>query len=142
MTRQYPLIVTLLLLIATFCASPNPARAEACANAPRARLAPEMAAVVAPGVDGLNLRALPAVETGIVARLYQGAALMVISGPSCNGGINWWRVQVDALGGARGWVAEGTWLRYYVIPADEADNPRDPLFVSCPLFAPRRCPLP
>jgi hypothetical protein len=140
MARTNVVIVTLLLLIATICASPNPVRAEACANAPRARLSAAMAAVVAPGIAGLNLRALPVVEAGIVARLYQGMALIVISGPSCNGGINWWRVEVD--GGTRGWVAEGTWLRYYIIPADEADNPRDPLFVSCPPFAPRRCPLP
>ena len=133
-------VIALIFFLLMFTLAAHNVHATACTNAPRPRLAPNMAAVVAPGVDSLNLRALPAVETGIVGRLYQGTPLTIISGPSCNGGINWWRVELQD--GIRGWVAEGTWLRYYVIPANEAPHPRDPLYVTCPPLMPRRCPLP
>jgi hypothetical protein len=41
----------------------------------------------------------------------------VISGPSCNGGYNWWRVELT-LGGTRGWVAEASWMQYFVMPTE------------------------
>jgi hypothetical protein len=88
-----------------------------------------MAAVVAPGIDRLNVRALPAVDTGILARLYAGGAVTVISGPSCNRALNWWRVEL--ADGTRGWVAEGTWEAYWLIPADEAAHPVDPIEWAC-----------
>jgi hypothetical protein len=97
-----------------------------------------MEAVVAPGIDRLNLRALPAVSTGIQARLYSGAPLTILSGPSCNGAFNWWRVETTT--GQRGWVAEGTWEAYWVIPADEWEHPVDPYEWTCPPQAPRVCP--
>jgi hypothetical protein len=85
-----------------------------CANGPPSLVAVGDMAVVAPGIDRLNLRLLPAVGTGVAGLLYSGYPLEVIGGPSCNGGLTWWRVQ--AAGGARGWVAEGTWTAYYLLP--------------------------
>jgi hypothetical protein len=103
-----------------------------CPAAPRSRLHAGMTAVVAPGIGPLNLRALPAVGTGIRAQLYGGHRLTVLSGPSCNSGYAWWRVETRA--GVRGWIAEGTWLRYWVIPARDSESGHTPapLDFTCP----------
>jgi len=116
-----------------------PASAVACTLAPDSLLRPGMAAVVAPNVGRLNVRALPAVETGIRAQLYSGAALKIVDGPSCNGGYNWWHVELP--NGTRGWVAEGTWDVYYIIPAGMT-RPPHPFERTCPPRLPRRCILP
>jgi hypothetical protein len=71
-------------------------------------------AVVSPNIDRLNLRALPAVGTGVVDSLRSGQTVTVISGPSCNSNYNWWRVELES--GDRGWVAEGTWDEFFVVP--------------------------
>lgn len=120
-----------------------PAQAEACLDAPRPRLAAGINAVVAPNVGPLNVRALPAVSTGIDDQLYSGNRVTVISGPSCNGHYNWWRVETGA--GVRGWVAEGTWERYWVVPARDADvtgYTPNPLDFTCPPQRPARCYTP
>ncbi|MCC6614180.1 MAG: SH3 domain-containing protein [Anaerolineae bacterium] len=116
-----------------------PASAVACTHAPGSLLRPGMAAVVGPNVDRLNVRALPAVETGVRAQLYRGAALNVIDGPSCNGGYNWWHVEL--ADGTRGWVAEGTWNVYYVIPASMTRPPL-PFEWTCAPRLQRWCILP
>jgi uncharacterized protein YgiM (DUF1202 family) len=129
-----PLIVLILFLFA----SPNLAAAAPCPNAPAPRLYHGATGVVAIGVGPLNLRALPAVSTGIVAQLYSGTRMRVLAGPSCNGGYNWWRVEL--ANGRRGWVAEGDWDRYYVLLEREADRRIDPVAASCPpLISGRPC---
>lgn len=131
-------LIPLLWIIGAVFATSNIARADACPHAPAPRLREGLAAVVAPGIDGLNLRTLPAVDTGIITRLYAGNPLTVISGPSCNRAINWWRVELP--GGVRGWVAEGTWEAYWVIPADEAERPVDPYEWTCHRLRRMVCP--
>lgn len=105
---------------------------DACLNAPRPRLGVGIVAAVAPNLGPLNMRALPAVDTRIILQLYSGNRLTVISGPSCNRGLNWWRV--ENVNGRRGWVAEGDWERYYLLPARDYDRNRivDPVVWSCP----------
>lgn len=132
--------LTLIVLILTLFASPRLALAGACPHAPAPRLKADAAAVVSRNIVRLNLRALPAVDTGVVGLLSPGARLTIISGPSCNGGYNWWRVETSF--GARGWVAEGAWEAYYVIPEREAERPVDPFEWSCPAHLPLRCYLP
>lgn len=134
--------LSLILLILTLCASTNlgalPAAADACPNAPAPRLRAGLEAVVAANVGPLNLRALPAVSTGIEVQLYSGNVLIVLAGPSCNGHFNWWRV--ETRNGRRGWVAEGTWQRYWVVPTRDADRLIDPVEWTClPRFAARQC---
>jgi hypothetical protein len=102
-------------------------------------------AVVAPGIGPLNMRALPAVSTGIEVQLYAGNRVRVIGGPSCNGRLRWWRV--ENVNGTRGWVAEGNWERYFLIPATEYDRvtgqpnqrPLTPYEATCSR-RPRACP--
>ncbi len=102
--------------------------ANPCATAPAARLHIGMQARVI--VDSLNLRALPAVDTGVNGRLYSGNIVTVIGGASCNGHKQWWRV--ETVNGVRGWVAEGTWEAFYLIPEHAADQPAPtPLEWSC-----------
>ncbi len=133
----------LIVLILGFSTSPNSAfAAGACARAPRPRLSVGLAAVVAKDVRRLNLRALPAVDTGVQRLLNAGALLTVLAGPSCNGGYNWWRVETAK--GERGWVAEGDWEAYFVVPASDGTQLVDPVAWSCPrlALAPWRCQLP
>jgi uncharacterized protein YgiM (DUF1202 family) len=132
-TSHLFMIVTILVL----SANAQLALAAACPHAPRTRLQVGMAAVVAPGIGVLNLRALPAVDTGIETQISAGMEMTVLSGPSCNGNINWWRVELES--GLRGWVAEGTWELYFVIPARDADHPRNPADFSCPPITPIIC---
>jgi hypothetical protein len=124
----------ILLMLALFATS-GPARAlDACVHAPRSRLAPGMVAAVAPGLGPVNVRAFPAVNTGIRAQLYGGNRVTILSGPSCNGQLNWWRVETRS--GVRGWMAEGTWNRYWLIPQRDIDLNRpalSPFDWSCPV---------
>lgn len=106
----------LILLIIPLYASPNPAQAQTCPDAPPPRLHVGQAGVVAAGIDRLRLRALPAVGTGEVRVLYAGTPFTVLAGPSCNGGYIWWRIQLDGTE-VTGWAAEGDWTRYYLAPA-------------------------
>jgi hypothetical protein len=109
-----------------------------CPLAPQSRLRPEVAAVVAPGIDQLNLRALPALTMGIERQLYAGTPLQIIGGPVCNDAIIWWRVETE--GGARGWVAEATWRSFLILPAS-ARIVSTPFEWSCPPHVPRICPV-
>jgi hypothetical protein len=95
-----------------------PRFSELCPNAPLPRLSVGERGTVAPGIDRLRLRALPAVGTGEVQLLYAGNQFEIIAGPSCNGGFVWWRVSVD--NGGSGWVAEGTWTEYYLQPLERS----------------------
>jgi hypothetical protein len=130
--------LSLILLILTLYASPNLAFADACSIAPAPRLRVGMQAIVAENIGPLNLRALPAVSTGVEVQLYSGNQLTVLSGPSCNGHFNWWRI--ETANGHRGWVAEGTWQDYWVVPLPDFDRHINPLDWSClPRFDTRRC---
>ncbi len=133
-------IVVLIVLILGFSTSPNSAQAAACASAPRPRLSAGIEAVVAQDVRRLNLRTLPAVDTGVQRLLNAGVTLTVLNGPSCNGGYNWWRVETAK--GERGWVAEGDWDAYYIVPVTDVGHVVDPFDWSCPRLSPRFCPLP
>lgn len=140
-------LALVLAAIASGVLAQTGAAAQRCAAAPASRLRVGMTAVVSPEVGRVNLRALPAVDTGIEAPLYSGSRLTVLAGPSCNGRYRWWRVETTR--GLRGWAAEGSWERYYLLPAADADaQPArplpQPLDVSCPPGrpAPRPCPLP
>ena len=131
--KRLAFLLVILLFLAAYA---NPAFAEACTHAPPPRLSVGGEAVVV--ADGLSLRALPSVSTGLDGKLYAGNPLKVIGGPSCNGLYTWWRVETS--GGARGWVAEGAWDAYYVVPATDAEQPPTPFEAACLLaFDPMYC---
>ena len=135
------MLVIVTVLVSTGAAISAEATATPCPLAARARLHIGAEAVVAPGIDLLNLRALPARTTRVQGRLYAGNHLTVIAGPSCNGGYNWWRVA--APDGTRGWVAEGTWEGYWLNPADQAERVVNPVEWSCGVgWHARRCLAP
>lgn len=126
--------MVIVLILAGYA---KPAFGDACTmGAPPTRLRVDAEAVVITG--RLNLRTLPVVEGGITAQLYSGNPVTVIGGPSCNGLYNWWRV--ESASGTRGWVAEGAWDQYYVVPAEDAEQPPMPFDVMClRTFAPLYC---
>jgi hypothetical protein len=135
--------VLMALIVSVFAVIPA-VQPGGCPQAPDPRLRPGMAAVVAPGLWGLNLRALPAVSTGVRAQIGAGQRMTVLTGPACNGAYQWW--QVELPNGVRGWVAEGAWTGAYLVPATADGQPRaliSPLEWSCPGWrSARRCPLP
>ena len=137
MSKPLSLILLCLVVLANIHLAHADPALESCPLAPSARLRVGMTAVVY--ADGLNLRALPAVDTGINAQLYNGNVLTVIGGSSCNGHYRWWRV--ETVNGRRGWIAEGTWETFYVIPQARQDVPvPTPLEWSClPQFRVRLC---
>lgn len=139
MVQRFAPILLILWLVALSPASV--VYADACPHAPLPRLRPGMAAVVVAGIDRLNLRALPALSTGVVDLLRGGEQVTVISGPSCNGNYNWWRVERG--NGERGWVAEGDWEQFYVVPLRDQFAPPDPFEWSCPpRIVTRHCLVP
>jgi hypothetical protein len=110
-------VIALISILAAFL--PISVRAEACADAPPVRLQADSPGQIVPGLRGLRLRALPAVGAGEVSTLNSGTTFTVIAGPSCNGGYNWWRVELtNAVPGQRGWLAEGSWSQYFVVPTE------------------------
>lgn len=126
-----PAMLVMLTLIVTLFAAP-PAQPADCPLAPAPRLRAGMQAVVMPGVWGLNLRALPAISTGVRAQIGTGQRMTVLSGPSCNRQLRWFRVELP--GGLTGWLAEGDWSGYFVAPANSDGTPRarvSPLDWSC-----------
>ncbi len=110
-----------VLTLAILLLVPTRLRVQFCVDAPLPRLEIGMRGEVAPGIDRLRLRALPAVGTGEVQLLYGGNPFEVLAGPSCNGGFRWWRVVLDD--GSTGWVAEGTWEEYYLRPVSNTPLP-------------------
>ena len=138
-----PVWPVLAVLIVTVL-SAQPAPASGCPSAPASRLHPGMTAVVAPGLWGLNLRALPAVSTGVRAQIGAGQRMTILDGPACNGRYHWFRVELP--NGVSGWLAEGTWQEYYLVPSTPEGVARSivtPVEWSCrERFDPRRCPLP
>ncbi len=141
--RRYFILGLLFISLASTAAAQS-GGARNCPLAPATRLHVGMTAVVSPLIGQVNLRALPAVSTGIETPLYQGNRLTVLAGPSCNRHFQWWRV--ETVNGRRGWAAEGTWENYYLIPAREfeaypAYSIANPAEYSCPQHRPavRRC---
>ncbi len=134
-------LTLLILLILASYATPTfsafaDAFADACLVAPPPRLQVGGEAVVV--ANQLNMRALPSAETGISVKLYLHTHLTIIAGPSCNGLYTWWRV--ESPNGSRGWIAEGTWQEYYVVPAEDAEQPPTPFEAACLLsFEPIYC---
>jgi hypothetical protein len=122
-----------LILMAIITAAGR-AGAAGCPSAPESIIGAGMELIVAPGIGTLNVRALPARDTGVVGRVSAGMRLRAVGGRSCNGHYYWRRVEL--ANGARGWVAEGDWDGYYLIPADGRRVPT-PFAWSCP--PQRRC---
>lgn len=134
----WPVVAALIVTVL----SVSPAQTHACPLVPAPRLRPGMEAVVAPGLWGLNLRALPAVSTGVRVQIGAGQRMIVLDGPSCNGRYQWFRVELP--NGVTGWIAEGEWAGYYIMPATPEGAARSivtPYDWSCrEQFDGRRCP--
>lgn len=100
------LLFLLSLLLAVF-----PAAAQTNCALPSRLQVGEAGRVLYTDGDPLNVRAQPGTGSPVVGRLPEGADFVVEDGPTCAGGIQWWKVQGD---GARGWVAEGLDGAYFV----------------------------
>lgn len=94
--------------------TPSPTLDALCWTAPLPRLQPGDTAIVARNIQGLRLRALPAVGAGEERLLRPGTPFTVETGPICNMGYYWYRVTLDADVG--GWLAEGEGAAYWAIP--------------------------
>lgn len=79
----------------------------------RTRLAPEVEAVVLPGLPN-RLREAPNTSAVIITEIPAGELFRVIAGPDCDAeGRLWWQVEYGTL---RGWTTEGQNGDYFVTP--------------------------
>ena len=62
-----------------------------------------------------NLRVAPSLDAEIMYMLVENVPLVIVGGPVCSDGMNWWQVRVLSNIPATGWVGEGgrgnIWLR-------------------------------
>lgn len=114
MNRAYQ-IFTLVLLLGILGAPRGIAvQAQDCGTAPTPQLAPGYGATVL-FTDGrpINVRQAPSRDGARVGQLAEGSAVQVLEGPTCTDGINWWRIEAEAVSG---WIAEGLDGEYFVAP--------------------------
>lgn len=78
--------------------------------------------------DGVRVRATPSTTARVLTVAQPATTALVLDGPVCSEGFNWWRVNVEVLGVRYdGWIVEG-------IPVSATDDPdtlfNDPLLVD------------
>lgn len=108
-----------------------------CPGAPQPRLTVGGQGRVLPG-DANNLRDQPARAGNRIGAIPGGEAFMVLEGPVCADGFNWWRVD---YGGLNGWTVEGLGADYFVEPYDP-DTPDATPPAQTPAAAPTTTPQP
>ncbi len=88
--------------------------AQNCSDAPTPRLVSNGLGRVR--VNGLpnNMRQQPTTSSSRIGRIPPGATFLVISGPQCSSGLNWYQVNYNGL---IGWTAEGNAGEYWIEPA-------------------------
>ncbi|MBZ0278070.1 MAG: SH3 domain-containing protein, partial [Anaerolineae bacterium] len=107
--------------------------AQACpaGTAPEARLVVGMQGRVT-GNEPSRLRNAPSTSGEQVGQIDPIDVFVVLAGPVCAGGYNWWQIDVN---GKTGWTAEGQGSEYFVelIPATATPTPTR---TSLPTFTP------
>ena len=94
--------------------TPPPAPTASCAGAPRERLIiGERGRVLPDDPRNVNVRRLPGTDNGLVTVIPINGLFMVLDGPVCAGGFEWYKVHYRE---ATGWIAEGDLTSYYVEP--------------------------
>jgi len=77
--------------------------------------------------DGIRVRENPSTSARVLTVALADTTALVLEGPTCSEGYNWWRVQVDVVGVRyTGWIVEGIPVR----PEGEEDPFNDPLLVN------------
>ncbi len=91
-----------------------PAPTASCAGAPRERLIiGERGRVLPDDPRSVNVRRLPGTEHSLVTVIPINGLFMVLDGPVCADGFQWYKVHYRE---ATGWLAEGDLTSYYVEP--------------------------
>ena len=82
------------------------------------RLFPGIFAVVTGGPNDApnRVRSAPDTSAKIITQIYPSQIVVVLEGPTCVGGLVFWKVQSDAIPGGQGWTAEGDGSEYYLAP--------------------------
>ena len=61
------------------------------------------------------IRQMPSLSSDIISRIQPGGKMMVLDGPVCSDGSNWWKIQTLATN-VIGWTRENDARRYYLAP--------------------------
>ena len=82
------------------------------------RLYPGIFAVVTGGPsDPPNrVRTTPDTSAEVITQIPPGQIVFVLEGPTCAGGVAFWKVESDAIPGDLGWTAEGDGSEYCLVP--------------------------
>lgn len=86
----------------------QPSEDSTCSSAPPQRLVVGEQARVS--TSELNLRSQPSLSASIIEKLYTGATVTVVGGPTCADGYHWWQVKQFITG----WMADGDTSEYYL----------------------------
>lgn len=116
--------IMLLCLVLIIGSMPVSAQDDpACPGAPVPRLVVNGRGRVLPG-DANNVRGQPSRDSELIGAIPGGAEFTVLEGPNCVDGLNWWRVETDAL---TGWTVEGADAEYWIEPIASAEvTPTEP----------------
>ncbi len=112
--RVHPVLICMAILIgfvAMVMAQDAPAD-PLCPGAPAPRLVVSERGQVSPGQSN-NLRDWPARSGARIGPIPAGGEFVVLEGPVCADGFNWWRVDYDGL---VGWTVEGQGAEYWAEP--------------------------
>ncbi|MBZ0289994.1 MAG: DUF3160 domain-containing protein, partial [Anaerolineae bacterium] len=125
---QKPFLKIMLLLTALALFGVVPVRMQdACNTLPPRLMVGGSGQVSFTDGDPLNVRASADRNSEVSGLLPEGTAFDVLDGPTCAGGINWWRVQ---SGGVSGWIAEAVDNVYLVEPGTSSSASSAPTPLS------------
>jgi uncharacterized protein YraI len=113
MRRLYLALACFAVVISSLQAMAQDAPADpACPGAPVPRLIVNRRGEVSPGQSN-RLRAQPSRNGEPIGQIPAEGEFIVLEGPVCAEGFNWWKVD---FGGLVGWTAEGRDAEYWTVP--------------------------
>lgn len=91
--------------------------------------------------DGVKVRSAPTLQGTVITTALPDSSALVVDGPACVEGFNWWLVDIQVLGVLyRGWIVEGTPSEFIENPVIDPvpDAVGDPNSIPCGPPAPLR----
>lgn len=79
----------------------------------------EQARVIYNDTQPKRLRSAPSLTGGIITELIENVPVLIIGGPVCADGFNWWNVRVLSSAPFEGWLAEGGPANWWIAPISE-----------------------
>ncbi len=108
------ILLPFLFLFGLFTSLPVYAQSDACTDVPVPRLTVYGHGRVTPG-NANNIRDTASRSGNLVGQIPGGETFLVLAGPVCADGLNWWQVRNTKV---EGWTVEAVGLDYWLEPYD------------------------